>query len=185
MVLGRGSAHPRLSEKTTASMNDWTASQIRELISAEIVAERRHRDALRVEDRDRFEEYKKSVSKALALQAKEYERRLYDLNHAHAEAQRVLATYLPREVYERAHAEVVETLRKAELRAVETEARIKKIELGIVDLPGGVKSLEIGLASQNSQQTGTRTAMTTAITIVGLAVSAAVGLIAVLNYLSR
>lgn len=38
---------------------------------------------------------------ALELQAHEYERRLMDLNHAHAEAQRVLSTYLPRETAER------------------------------------------------------------------------------------
>jgi hypothetical protein len=39
--------------------------------------------------------------RALELQAKEYERRLADLNHAHAESQRVLNTYIPYSVYEK------------------------------------------------------------------------------------
>jgi hypothetical protein len=39
--------------------------------------------------------------KALSIQALEYERRLDVLNHAHAEAQRVLNTYLPREIYDK------------------------------------------------------------------------------------
>lgn len=38
---------------------------------------------------------------ALSLQAKEYERRLDDLNHAHALAKDALSTYIPREVYEK------------------------------------------------------------------------------------
>ena len=41
--------------------------------------------------------------KALALQAREYERRLDELNHSHDEARRVLGTYVTRDVYEHAH----------------------------------------------------------------------------------
>jgi len=37
--------------------------------------------------------------KALEKQAREYERRLEDLNHAHALAQQTLNTYIPRETY--------------------------------------------------------------------------------------
>lgn len=37
---------------------------------------------------------------ATAKQAIEYERRLSELNHAHAQAKEALATYVPREVYE-------------------------------------------------------------------------------------
>lgn len=50
---------------------------------------------IKVEERD----------KALKVQASEYERRLDDLNHAHAEAQRVLNTYLPREIHEKSQTE--------------------------------------------------------------------------------
>ena len=41
---------------------------------------------------------------ALRIQAAEYERRLNDLNHAHALARDTLATYLPREIFEKEHA---------------------------------------------------------------------------------
>lgn len=44
--------------------------------------------------------------KALIKQASEYERRLEILNHAHQEAQRVLNTYLPREIYEKSQSEL-------------------------------------------------------------------------------
>ena len=39
-------------------------------------------------------------AEALQLQGREYERRLTDLNHAHAEAQRVLGTYITRNEYQ-------------------------------------------------------------------------------------
>ena len=38
---------------------------------------------------------------ALGLQAKEYERRLHDLNDAHRLARDTLITYLPREIFEK------------------------------------------------------------------------------------
>ena len=38
---------------------------------------------------------------ALRIQAAEYERRLDDLNHAHALARQTLATYLPREIFDK------------------------------------------------------------------------------------
>lgn len=44
--------------------------------------------------------------KALIKQAIEYERRLNDLNHAHAQAQEVQNTYLPREIHEKAQSEL-------------------------------------------------------------------------------
>lgn len=44
-----------------------------------------------------------SKDKALEKQAHEYERRLHDLNDAHAEAREVLATYVTREVYDKMH----------------------------------------------------------------------------------
>jgi hypothetical protein len=40
------------------------------------------------------------LDRALAIQAREYERRLDELNHSHAEARRVLATYITRDLYE-------------------------------------------------------------------------------------
>lgn len=166
-------------------MNDWTAAQIKELVGAAIEAERRLRDALRKEDRRWLERELKDLAKALELQAKEYERRLDDLNHSHSEAQRVLATYLPRELYERAHGEVVEWQRKADVKYVESEARLKSVELGLVNLPGGVKSLELGLAAQSGRQVGATTTTATAVTIGALIVATIGVLIGVISYLGR
>lgn len=81
-------------------MSDWTASQIKIIVDDKIADERRHRDSLRKEDRERFEEYKKTLIEALRVQTQEnnrdrteLERRLTVLNHAHDEARRVLGTY--------------------------------------------------------------------------------------------
>lgn len=41
-----------------------------------------------------------SQAAALQLQAKEYERRLQDLNHSHQQAVERYSTFLPREIYE-------------------------------------------------------------------------------------
>ncbi len=62
--------------------------------------------------------------KALKLQAEEYERRLGDLNHAHNEAVEVQRTYIPREVYERAHGELVDRIGKIELALASWNGRI-------------------------------------------------------------
>lgn len=166
-------------------MNDWTASQIKEIVDRELAADRRFRDALRKEDHRWYEREVAGVAKALELQAKEYERRLEDLNHSHAEAQRVLATYLPREVYERAHNEVVEWQRKADIREVDTNNRIKSVELGLVNLPGGVKSLELGLASQSGQFLGASTTRTTMVAIIAVVIAAVGGLVGLFSYFSR
>ena len=40
---------------------------------------------------------------ALKIQAREYERRLHELNDAHNLARNVLATYLPREIFDKEH----------------------------------------------------------------------------------
>ena len=48
----------------------------------------------------RLEEQVKSMDTAQKLQAKEYARRLDELNHAHEQAREVLGTYLPRETWE-------------------------------------------------------------------------------------
>ena len=50
--------------------------------------------------REYFESQLELRDQALQVQAREYERRLEALNHAHEEAQRVLNTYLPRETWE-------------------------------------------------------------------------------------
>lgn len=152
-------------------MSEWSASQIRELIEQAIKSERCLRDRLRVEDRERFEEFKRTSAKALELQASEYQRRLDTLNHAHEEARRILGTYLTRELYDRAHSEVVEAQRKYDLRLVEIEARVKSVELGLVNLPGGIKSLELGLASQAGHHTGARVTIGTMIAIGALGAS--------------
>ena len=44
-----------------------------------------------------------SKEDSLRLQAKEYERRLHELNDAHNLARTVLATYLPREIFDKEH----------------------------------------------------------------------------------
>lgn len=169
---------------------------LREFIERIIVENNLRRDDLRAEDKrwielslkrmeDGFNMSVAEVTKAREIQAKEYERRLEVLNHAHAEAQRILGTYIPRELYERAHAEVVEWQRKADIRLVEIDARIKKVELGLVDLPGGVKSLELGLASQNASMSGSRMTLSNAITISSVVIAVIVGVIALLSYLGK
>ena len=49
----------------------------------------------------RLQEQLKASADALGKQAIEYERRLAELNHARSQAKEALATYVPREVYER------------------------------------------------------------------------------------
>ena len=44
---------------------------------------------------------------ALKIQAREYERRLHELNDAHNLARTVLATYLPREIFDKEHQSLV------------------------------------------------------------------------------
>lgn len=66
---------------------------------------RRHRCRKRADDclQTRIavlEERDRNRDRALALQAAEYERRLQDLNHAHARATEKNAEYLPREIFE-------------------------------------------------------------------------------------
>jgi hypothetical protein len=51
--------------------------------------------------KEHFETLLSARDHALEIQAREYERRLEDLNHAHQEAQRVLFTYVTRDVYEK------------------------------------------------------------------------------------
>jgi hypothetical protein len=68
------------------------------------------------------------IEQATKLQAVEYERRLDVLNHAHAEAQRVLATYVPREAYE---SYVHEQSRAEELRVKEEEAKAELLRQSV------------------------------------------------------
>lgn len=166
-------------------MSEWTASQIRELIDVQICAERRHRDALRVEDRRSFDYSVAAVEKALLLQAAEYERRLTDLNHAHAQAKDALATYIPREVFERYSRESVEWQRKAELRMADLEQRIKATEMGLVNLPGGMRSLEIGLASKVGERTGSAMTRSTMITIISIGIAMVAAIVGLLAYFGK
>ena len=57
---------------------------------------------------------------ALNIAAREYERRLTDLNHAHQLARDTLQTYLPREIFEKEHAAL-------ESKVTETEREIQGI----------------------------------------------------------
>lgn len=111
-------------------MGEWSAPQIRELIEQGIRAERCLRDRLRVEDRERFEEYKKTAAHALQLQATEYERRLDVLNHAHAEAQRILHTYVSQSVYDKD----IERLTKLEKTVDIALAERTGISKGVIQL---------------------------------------------------
>lgn len=156
---------------------------LRDFVERIIEENNRRRDDLRTEDRRFLEQSLLAVAKALELQAREYERRLEDLNHAHELAKETLGTYLPREMYERAHAEVVEWQRKADIAHVDIENRIKSTELGLVNLPGGIKSLELGLAAQSGHQAGSIMTRATAFTIAGVTIAAIAGLIGLLSYL--
>lgn len=90
-------------------MSDVT---LREFIERIIAENNLRRDDLRREDKcwlnaavarieDKFKVSVAEVDKARSLQAAEYERRLEALNHAHAEAQRVLHTYVTKSVYDK------------------------------------------------------------------------------------
>jgi len=66
-------------------------------------AYRTEQDLLAQQCKERWDAHERQhrlEARALELQAREYERRLSDLNHAHQQAQDVQGTYLPREVYE-------------------------------------------------------------------------------------
>jgi hypothetical protein len=64
-------------------------------------------------------------------QAQEYERRLAELNHAHAEALRVQSTYVDEELYNRDHRETVGRLDKLERANSEQQGRYAVIALGL------------------------------------------------------
>ena len=72
-----------------------------------------------------MEERVSSIQTATRLQATEYERRLQELNHAHAQQAERNALYLPREYFDMHHSqlesEVESTRRAIELRLVELE----------------------------------------------------------------
>ena len=83
---------------------------LREYIEAIIAENNRRRDDLREEDhrrindavaavREHFNAAVRKLEDARDLQAGEYERRLEALNHTHAEARRVLNTYVPMTSY--------------------------------------------------------------------------------------
>lgn len=165
-------------------MSEWSADHIKELIRVEICAERRLRDALRAEDRRHFENALAALDKALQHQAVEYERRLTDLNHSHAQAKDALATYIPREIYEKSHSEVRDWERKSDLRFVEIEQRLKANEMGLVNLPGGIKSLELGLASQTARKEGSDFTSRSTITLISVIVGVIVMVIAAMSYLA-
>jgi len=161
-------------------MNDHVS--LRDFIERVIAENNRLRDAMRTEDQSRLDRELANLSKALELQARETERRLEILNHAHEDARQILGTYLPRELHERGRAELIEWQRKADLQAVTFEARLKSVELGIVNLPGGVKSLELGLATQAGQSVGAKTVGSMAITIGAVVVAIVSTIIAILTY---
>lgn len=64
-------------------------------------------------------------------QAKEYARRLDELNHAHAEAVRVQNTYVSEEVYDRDHRETRERIEKIERFDSEQQGRYAMIAVAL------------------------------------------------------
>jgi hypothetical protein len=56
---------------------------------------------------------------ALTIQAREYERRVHELNDAHNLARNVLNTYLPREIFEKEHASLEHKVEEVE-REIQT-----------------------------------------------------------------
>lgn len=63
------------------------------------------------------------MRRALDLQAREYERRLDDLNHAHQSAMEVQARYVTRELYEERHRELMRRMEKTEDEEITYRAR--------------------------------------------------------------
>jgi len=164
-------------------MNDHVS--LRDFIERIVAEHEKRRDDLRAEDRRWLERELDALAKALALQAKENERRLDILNHAHEQAREVLGTYLPRELYERGRAETHEWQRKADLQAVAFETRLKSVELGIVNLPGGVKRVELGLATQAGQNIGTQATNAITLTIGAVLVAVVSVVIAIVTYITK
>jgi hypothetical protein len=86
---------------------------------------------------------------ALSLQAKEYERRLADLNHAHAQAQQMLATYVPRETW---------------------AERQKTTEKKVEDLVEALNSVRLDVKAAEARAAGKLWALGIALTLMGLAI---------------
>lgn len=84
----------------------------------------------------------RSLARALKLQAKEYERRLQDLNHAHTQAQERNASYIPRETFDN----VTSTLR-GRIEALErTGANWQGRMVAPAAIAGIIASVIVGLA---------------------------------------
>lgn len=64
-------------------------------------------------------------------QALEYERRLGELNHAHAEAIRVQHTYVAEDIYDRDHRELAGRLEKLEKAGSEQRGQYAVLALGV------------------------------------------------------
>jgi hypothetical protein len=86
-----------------------------------------------------------SLAKALELQAREYERRLEDLNHAHAEAQRVLGTYVAISVYEKDQAAFRELKERVSVELADRTGKSKSFPL-VVSIASIVLSIFIAAA---------------------------------------
>jgi len=68
--------------------------------TAETISLREYFEAKLQAEKEINQAYHESLRVALEIQAREYERRLTVLNHAHEEARMVLNTYVPREMLE-------------------------------------------------------------------------------------
>jgi hypothetical protein len=73
----------------------------------------------------------KSTALALQVQAKEYERRLSELNHAHTLAEARNAEYVQRLVYDNDHREADARLNRLEQQIVEAKGRATGIGIAL------------------------------------------------------
>lgn len=123
-----------------------------------------------------------AVDKALGLQAREYERRLSDLNHAHEKAVQVQHTYVTQDKYEdKLHSEAL--ARELALNRIDEKFQdhVKRYELRqreIDELVNTAKGAAVE-AARVATETARKTTRNIALTGLGLAV-----MIAVMNFLA-
>ena len=88
--------------------------EIRDAVKVDL---KEHLQVLVREQDRRIEQATRDSERALRLQATEYERRLDDLNHTHAQTRRDQEQYMPREKFEVFSLQVEARLRRQELWA--------------------------------------------------------------------
>lgn len=82
-----------------------------------------------------------ALAQELVLQAKEYERRLTELNHAHEQARQTLATYVPRDKYDAIREGMEKDIHDLQIYKANSEGRSAVIGA----IVGAASSLLVGL----------------------------------------